>query len=174
MRANLGVEFGQPLRPLAGRRLIGRDDDALDARQVVQRLQRDDHLDRRAVRVGDDALGMFCSASALTSGTTSGTSGSMRQALELSMTMAPAFAAIGLDLAADRRRRAGQHDLDAGERFGADRLDGVRFTLELDGFAGAALGREELDAAKGKLCSASTCRMISPTAPVAPDDRNAD
>src|SRR6187551_3127476 len=40
-------------------------------------------------------LGMFFRASALTSGTTSGTSGSMRQALELSMTTAPAFAAIG-------------------------------------------------------------------------------
>src|SRR5437762_14080104 len=41
-------------------------------------------------------LGMDRRASALTSGTTSGTSGSMRQALELSMTMAPALAAIGL------------------------------------------------------------------------------
>src|ERR1051325_5828245 len=42
-------------------------------------------------------LGMFRSASALTSGTTSGTSGSMRQALELSTTMAPALAAMGLN-----------------------------------------------------------------------------
>src|SRR5207245_3672367 len=42
-------------------------------------------------------LGIERSASALTSGTTSGTSGSMRQALELSMTMAPARAAMGLD-----------------------------------------------------------------------------
>src|SRR5262245_18103159 len=41
-------------------------------------------------------LGIFRSASALTSGTTSGTSGSMRQALLLSMTIAPAFAATGL------------------------------------------------------------------------------
>src|SRR5262245_4456934 len=42
-------------------------------------------------------LGIFFKASALTSGTTSGTSGSIRQALELSTTMAPALAAIGLD-----------------------------------------------------------------------------
>src|SRR5438067_10825094 len=42
-------------------------------------------------------LGIFRSASALTSGTTSGTSGSMRQALELSTTMAPARAAMGLN-----------------------------------------------------------------------------
>src|SRR4051812_29675633 len=42
-------------------------------------------------------FGMERRASALTSGTTSGTSGSMRQALLLSMTTAPALAAIGDD-----------------------------------------------------------------------------
>src|SRR3954452_16498156 len=42
-------------------------------------------------------LGMYDSAWALTSGTTSGTSGSIRHADELSTTMAPAFAAIGLN-----------------------------------------------------------------------------
>ena len=48
---------------------------------------------RRAVRVGDDALGPRPRASCgLTSQTTSGTSGSIRQALELSTTTAPAAA----------------------------------------------------------------------------------
>src|SRR5204862_2045438 len=42
-------------------------------------------------------LGILARASAFTSGTTSGTSGSMRQALELSTTMAPALAAMGLN-----------------------------------------------------------------------------
>src|SRR5262245_1502160 len=42
-------------------------------------------------------LGMFFKAVELTSGTTSGTSGSMRQAEELSTTMAPALAATGLN-----------------------------------------------------------------------------
>src|SRR5437588_4863858 len=41
-------------------------------------------------------LGMYARAWALTSGTTNGTSGSIRQADELSTTTAPAFAAIGL------------------------------------------------------------------------------
>ena len=41
-------------------------------------------------------FGMLFRAWALTSGTTSGTSGSMRQALELSITIAPARAAMGL------------------------------------------------------------------------------
>src|SRR5438309_10687941 len=41
-------------------------------------------------------LGIDRRASGLTSGTTRGTCGSIRQALELSMTMAPALAAMGL------------------------------------------------------------------------------
>ena len=41
----------------AGNRLVGRDDDALDRRGVVQRLQRHDHLRGRAIGVGDDVLG---------------------------------------------------------------------------------------------------------------------
>src|SRR5947209_4771174 len=41
-------------------------------------------------------FGIDLSASGLTSGTTRGTCGSMRQALELSMTIAPALAAMGL------------------------------------------------------------------------------
>ena len=56
----------------------------------------------------------------------------------------------GAVLAAHRRRRAGQHDVDAGERFGPDRLDGISFTLEREGFARAALGGEELDGAEGE------------------------
>src|SRR5687767_15853481 len=40
-------------------------------------------------------LRMLCSSSAFTSGTTSGQSGSIRHADELSTTIAPAFAAIG-------------------------------------------------------------------------------
>jgi hypothetical protein len=40
-------------------------------------------------------LGRTLAAAMLTSGTTSGTSGSMRHALELSMTTAPACAAMG-------------------------------------------------------------------------------
>ncbi len=43
---------------------------------------------------------MSFSASALTSGTTSGTSRSMRQALELSITMAPAAAIFGAQVLA--------------------------------------------------------------------------
>src|SRR4051794_34720807 len=42
-------------------------------------------------------FGMQASSWALTSGTTSGTSGSIRHADELSTTMAPALAAIGLN-----------------------------------------------------------------------------
>jgi hypothetical protein len=37
-------------------RLIGRNHDPLDRREIVQGLQRHHHLRRRAVRVGDDVL----------------------------------------------------------------------------------------------------------------------
>jgi hypothetical protein len=40
----------------AGDRLVGGDDDALDGGAVVQRLQRDDKLRRRAIGIGDDVL----------------------------------------------------------------------------------------------------------------------
>ena len=42
--------------PLAARGLVGGHDHVLQARGVVQRFQRDDHLDRRAVGVRDDPL----------------------------------------------------------------------------------------------------------------------
>jgi len=57
----------------------------------------------------------------------------------------------GAVLAADRGGRAGEDDVDAGERLGAQRLDGVLFAGEVDGFAGAARGGEEFDAAQGEL-----------------------
>jgi hypothetical protein len=39
-----------------GNRLVGRDDDLYEAKLAGHRSKRDDHLDRGAVRVGDDAL----------------------------------------------------------------------------------------------------------------------
>ena len=45
-----------PVLAGAGDGLIGRHHDAPDLRAVVQRLQRDDELRRRAVRIGDDVL----------------------------------------------------------------------------------------------------------------------
>ena len=53
-RAGLVEQFVHRGAPGAGHRLIGGDDHPLDPGDVVQRLQRDDHLDCRAVRVGDD------------------------------------------------------------------------------------------------------------------------
>ena len=79
-----------PALPGARDRLVGRDDHALDARGPVQRRERGDEHHRRAVRARRDALaGRSRRSSGLTSATTSGTSGSMRNAAELSMTFAP-------------------------------------------------------------------------------------
>ena len=53
-RAGVVEQLVHRLLAGAGGRLVSRDDDALDPRAVVQRLQGDDHLGGRAVRVGDD------------------------------------------------------------------------------------------------------------------------
>ena len=52
----LGPELVDAFLAGAGDRLVGRDDDALDRGEVVQRLQRHHQLRRRAVGVGDDVL----------------------------------------------------------------------------------------------------------------------
>ena len=79
----------------ARHRLVGADDHAA-ARPRVERLQHRHGHHGRAVGVGHDALGDARRArAALTSGTTSGTSGSIRHAEELSMTIAPAAATAG-------------------------------------------------------------------------------
>src|SRR5579871_6371517 len=113
-------------------------------------------------------LGMLRRASALTSGTTSGTSGSMRQALLLSMTIAPAFAAIGL---VSRLTVAGVLDRTTSTPANASgRIASTGYDLPLKVIDLPALRSEarNLMARKGKACSSSTCRMTSPTAPVAP------
>ena len=80
-RLGLREQFVHRVLAGARHRLIGRDHDALDRGLVVQRLQRHDELRGRAVRIGDDVLlGKPATASAFTSGTISGTSGSMRHA----------------------------------------------------------------------------------------------
>src|SRR5438552_2840985 len=63
-------------------------------------------------------FGMLRSASALTSGTTSGTSGSMRQALELSITTAPARGGVGIE-AVGVVEHSGQGAKDGGTSPGA-------------------------------------------------------
>ena len=110
-RERLAVEIGagrfhqllHRRRAGAARRLIGRQDHALDAVLPVDRPQRHQRRDRRAVRIGDDAL-VSRMRLALISGITSGTSGSMRKAEELSTTTAPAFTAAGANFARCRRR----------------------------------------------------------------------
>src|SRR5271166_3534619 len=84
--------------------------------------------------------GILRSASALTSGTTSGTSGSMRQALELSMTMAPARAAIGLQ---SRLTDAGVEDRTMSMPANASgRIGSTRYLLPLNSIDLPALRSE--------------------------------
>src|SRR5262249_20794712 len=106
--------------------------------------------------------------SALTSGTTSGTSGSMRHALELSTTTAPAFAAIGLY---SRLIIAGVLDRTRStpaNASGRNASTGYVFPMNSIGLPALRSEARNLIERGGNWRSTSTCRMISPTAPVAP------
>ena len=158
-------------RPLAGAgdRLVGGDDQALDAGRVVDRRERHHHLHRRAVRVGDDALVAVD-----------------RVGVDLGddqrhVVVHPPVAGVvdddraGLDqlrrpLGADRAAGRGEDEVEA-----LDRLLAQRPALELAApFHSISLARRSAreangtTSAAGKSRSASTSRMVEPTAPVAP------
>ena len=113
-------------------------------------------------------LGMSRSASALASGTTSGTSGSMRQADELSMTVAPAAASRG----------ASSRDTDAGAEHSARSMP-ERSAVSASSTTTSVLSHGRIEPAEraearyrmestGKLRSARIERSTTPTWPVAP------
>ena len=110
-------------------------------------------------------FGMLARASALTSGTTSGTSGSMRQADELSMTMAPAAATCG----AHSRDAVGAHgeqgDVDAAVVGGGDVLD--RHAVERRGRP-SGTRRSTGPKRRENGARSSIERITPPTWPVAP------
>src|SRR5262245_2874043 len=111
---------------------------------------------------------MLFSASALTSGTTSGTSESMRQADELSTTIAPAFAAIGLH---SRLIEAGVLESTICTLVNASgRMASIVYDLPANSTGFPALRSEARNLIDliGKFRSSSTRRIKSPTAPVAP------
>ena len=88
-----------PASAAARNRLVGRGDHPHQPRLVVQRLEHRHGGHGGAVRVGDDALGQplaqHVAVEVDLADTTSGTSGSLRQAEELSITTAPASANRG-------------------------------------------------------------------------------
>ncbi len=88
-RVGLVEQLVHRLLARAGDGLVGGDHQSLDAGRIVDRLEGDDHLHRRAVGVGDDPL-VGGRAPGLTSATTSGTSSFMRHFELLSTTTAPA------------------------------------------------------------------------------------
>ena len=88
----------------AGGRLVGGHDQLAQAPAPVQGAERVDHGQGRAVRVAMMPRGRSRAWAGLTSGTTSGTSGSIRNAPELSTTTAPRVDRDGRPLAPTPRR----------------------------------------------------------------------
>ena len=111
---------------------------------------------------------LHLTSSGLTSGITSGTSGSSRKALELSTTVTPSLAASGRNflatsLSAAPKRRSSP--------FMRSRLaSSTSYSLPLKASFEPALRElpKRRSSATGKLRSASTIIICSPTAPVAP------
>ena len=114
-RPRLRPQLVHPLLSRARHGLIRRDHHTLDAEFVVQRLEHQHHLDRRAVRLAMIPRLMSPSASGLTSGTTSGTSGSIRKWLVLSITRQARLGRPRRMHGRDRRPRAEQRDVEPGE-----------------------------------------------------------
>ena len=111
--------------PGPGRGLVRGDDQLPQPVPPVQRAERGHHRQRRAVGVGDDPLRPDRGpASALTSGTTSGTSGSIRNAPELSTTTAPRAAATGAHSRRHLVRHVEHGHVDAVEDLRRQRLHG--------------------------------------------------
>src|SRR5436305_8199687 len=110
----------------------------------------------------------WCSCSGFTSGTTSGQSGSMRHAEELSTTIAPAFAAIGeYSLLTEPGVLLNTicTPANASGRSGSTVYGFPANSTVLPALFSEARNLIDLT---GKLRSASTFRIRSPTAPVAP------
>ena len=118
----LRVELVQADLTRARHRLVRRHDHAVDARGAVQRRERGDRDHRRAVRARRDALRQVRRSSGFTSATTSGTSGSMRNAAELSTTRAPAAAARGAHSSARSVVDVDDHEIEAVEAAVAQHL----------------------------------------------------
>ena len=103
-------------------------------------------------------------ASALTSGMTSGTSGSMRKAAELSMTIAPAAAASGTSSLATS---SGVSKMTSSRSWKAAR-DASSTTCEPIRLPADRLEANSLSVDAGKLRSCRTRNASRPTTPVAP------
>ena len=104
----------------------------------VQRPQRHHRDDRHAVRVGDDAEMARSAAAPFTSGTTSGTPGSMRNAEELSTTTAPWRTAIGTNRRDVVPPAENSAMIDAGKAVLGQLLDRDALAAEQQGATGGA------------------------------------
>ena len=122
-------------------RLIRADDDALDFASVVQRLQRLDHLRRRAVRTGNDAL-MLLDGVGIHFGDNK--RNFLVHAPEAALVDDDAASLDGFrdELAGRIVWRAGDDQVDAVERLGHRFFDRVRFTAERQFRTRRAVGEE--------------------------------
>ena len=130
----LALELRDACAAGAGRGLVRRDHDALDARGGAERRERQGEGRDARPRCGDDAprVRNDASAPAFSSATTSGTSASARNAGETSTTAQPSAQARGAHSPGDVRACAEDRHVAAPEGAVRERRDAQLLSLELD------------------------------------------
>ena len=168
-RARLAEQFVHRILAGARNRLIGRDHHALDFGKIVQRLERDDELSRRAVRIGDDAFLDAAQRVGVHFRHDQRHVAVHAPGVELSMTIAPWRRDLGRPFLGDCAARAHQHDVGALEVVMLERLDLEDVVAERDLRADGARGGQRDDfAVRETARSARTLSISRPTFPVAP------
>ena len=154
--------------PGAGGRLVGGDDQLGEPPPACSAPRAS--IIVRVVQLGLAMipLGRLRPAPGLTSGTTSGTSGSIRNAPELSTTTAPCAAAIGAHCGRDLVGHVEHRDVDAVEDLGGQRLDDDLLAADAQQLARGARRGDEADLAPDVLAWERISSITVPTAPVAP------
>ena len=117
-------------------------------------------------------FGRLAADSMFTSGTTSGTSGSIRQALELSMTTAPRAAAAGRQLARGRGAGAEEGDVHALERVGLGELHLDLAAPERQALAHGPRRGQRQDALRREMPRLQGAQHLAPHHARRPDHRN--
>jgi hypothetical protein len=162
------VQLLDAVHAAARDRLVGARHEPREPGRVVQRLEHRHRRHRGAVGVGDDPLGQHVERSGLTSDTTSGTSGSLRQAELLSITTAAGGRRAGasfFEVEPPAEKNTTSSPAKSAVSASSTTISRPSNTIVEPAERAEANSRSE---ASGKFRSASSSRIIPPTRPVAP------
>ena len=161
------VQFMQALLTGPRDRLVGADDHSPDPEGVVQGFQGHDHLDGRAIGVGDDAL-VLGDVVRIDLGDDQRNLRVHPEGARIVDDHRAGLRGDRAELPRDRSGRARKDDVDALERRGNERLDRIRLPLEVNRLPALRSEARNLIEPTGNDRSTSRRIITSPTAPLAP------